>query len=241
MPIRIDRIHASDLHELNDIYLFDIRRRDGQAKVIQRLSAFSVVAHQENYETTLDRLCDECAIELISSLDLFGLMDEVGWCVEFFAAQPNWVADSAVSNHRKLWMSNAELKDFSKHIDATGPVYKFSSEEGVRFATIVPLDRASFPTAAKLERRQRCHAILLRVQGGAPSRDAVASVFAAASSSGLAKSFSSVSWENLCAELCPRGIVVVRAAGWFDDREVSIDLFWSRDSSANHVMNSLFP
>jgi hypothetical protein len=104
-----------------------------------------------------------------------------------------------------------------------GPEVPFESAEGVRFATMVELTDENFADGMRLLRDVRSGAVKLSALNDANAAEEIRRFFRCAFPLRKGVPDIQVDWVSLAAEYCPRGDILIRASGNWDELECSLD------------------
>jgi hypothetical protein len=216
MTTEVERIVSPGLFLPNSSLLLDPSRARAFADPPPRLAAVTYVARRRAPSDGLDAVVAAAVQPATSAVyDAFQAQ-----AATLFVADGPLQISSPTRKHKRLWNAHPEVKG-AFDPSALGEEILFEYAGGIRYAGLVVITREHFAEVARLARRDHALAILAR-------RDArevdAATIFMAAFPEKDGIPASSIDWLSLCAQRCPAGDLVVRAAGGFDDPEAAIDL-----------------
>lgn len=142
-----------------------------------------------------------------------------------------WQPDNRIVRHNRLWRSRLS----SLGVDQAIPIYKspevqFHSDQGVRFAGLVELRSRDLSVGIEACRSDGACALLMAAERPSDWESEVRRLFQAAFPSAKGEANATVvDWRNLVADVYPRGTLVARVVGAFDDAYLTIDFFGEED------------
>jgi hypothetical protein len=165
-------------------------------------------------------LMDKACAEHVSGLIFTNVNKDAGIEPWLFVADRWWrhkserVMSDAFRSLPKEWMLERMPRSVEIAVEQDGRV---------RFAAISKLDRETFSFATALLRRHLASYILLSSRPEVATGESLKSMYLSAFPKQHSEECSEVNWPSLAADLCPKGDIIVRVSGSYDERLVAID------------------
>lgn len=135
-----------------------------------------------------------------------------------------WQDDNRITRYYKLWKREPWAKDLSHSVLDT-PEVLVSSEHGLRYSGCVTISESDIDVIVKNNYPYHPIFVFAKRVSNSLSVDEIKSLFDAA----FPEKSTDVNWISLIKNLCPKGYLIFRTHGCFDDVEVSVDVFYSTD------------
>ena len=215
---------APDVFVENECVTFHKSRALQITHAIPELAAVCIVATEVELPREMELLDKACADYAIPLLFANPRMNR-DYKVWLFASHGPWQPNSVMVNHYKLWRSfpsKWRLDDFR-----LGPEIMVESSEGIRFAGLAEVSKASFFTATQIVRSESSCALILSARAEICIERGIVQLFNSAFPPGNGTAQWGVDWLSLSLDCCQLGDVVIRVGGSWCEREASLDFFMS--------------
>ncbi|MHB1423455.1 MAG: hypothetical protein ACYC3I_09735 [Gemmataceae bacterium] len=220
MIINVSKIVSPDLFVENESLMLDRHRAMQYVNTIPSLSAVTFVATKSVASFDLDELAIACGNEAMALAA--NVIDE-SYHVWLFVSDGPWRPTTPVARYKKLWKDHLDLVN-SPGVLRIGEEVEIESGGLIRFAGLLEVSGKAFDKAIRLARTNSACAIILSSRSNIDSKTCVRSIFLSAfpETSGIQQT--SVDWMTLAIDLCPKGDLLIRVSGLFDDPVAAVDV-----------------
>ena len=149
-----------------------------------------------------------------------------GFHVYVFIAHGAWLPDNRIVRHERLWSHVPFLR--SKGIGKKSDEVLLEAAKGLRFAGLIEVSGDTILESLQWARSNHASALIVSNRQEILSEASVREIFGHAFPA-RNKYDSAIDWSSLAAGQCPKGDLVIRVAGEFDDQGVSIDIIGHAD------------
>lgn len=218
--MRVTKHISPNLFVENNSVLFEPNLLGCDPEQIPALGAITLVSRKEAYSQTLQDLAGVCGREA------FALVKEIlgpSFKAWLFVSDGPWQDGSPYIRHKKLWKNNPELIRSDPHATRSEEI-EFSLGDKIRFAGFLEITDGLIDKAIEATRTHSCFAIICTRRQKVNSADEIRQIFENAFPRVKGIPQSNIDWMRLAHYLCPKGDVLFRVSGKFDDIEAAIDL-----------------
>ena len=227
MTIKLQQIVTDDLYTAVDTLKFDRVELKKHVQNVPELSAVTFLATRVAPTDKLADLVHACGKKIIPFLKNNGLDS---YRLLLFVAHGPWQPDMKLTRYKRLWKGHPGLKKFSSFPDKSDEI-EISSDSGIRYTGLIELhDEDQLLQAIEFIRNDRASCIIVSRRQKIFSPEAIQEIFAFAFPKDQHdREATTINWFSLVGRLAPKGDLILRVFGNFDDIEVSIDIFKSSD------------
>lgn len=219
MTPEVSRIMSPDLYVDNESLVFDHDRAESLCRPAPPLAAVSFVATTEGLPERLPELARACGDEAASFVAALSSPRQ-GW---LFVADGPWREATSLVLHRRLWKNRVSLGE-SQVGGRRSEEVAIRNGRNVRYAGVVEVTPELMDQAVDIVRTDHACAIIFSSRVDMTDPANIETIFRTAFSSAGGGGGMDVDWLALAVSLCPRGDVLLRVSGLFDDREAAVDL-----------------
>ena len=136
-------------------------------------------------------------------------------------------ASRRIVERKGLWRISKRLSAAREHLSDVGPDVTVESGDSLRIAAVARVEFNAFTLCANLVREMRSSFLLINRAAFDLSRETTEYLYDHALGDLADPSPATViDWSGLGCEVCPKGAVLIRASGSFDDRDAAVDLIF---------------
>jgi hypothetical protein len=210
--------YTSDYWEIDDF--------DSKSKIHDQLCALTFVAKQSSPDQNLQELAEACGREAFLNVNLVFNDLYKGW---IFVSDGPWKEKNRLVEYKKLWKLNRDI------YEACGPGIKsdeilFENGSMVRFAGFLEITEDLVDKAIEMVRTHYSCAIIFSRREDIFNAPSITQVFSVAFPKKHGVPQTRIDWKHLAMELCPKGDILLRIHGRFDDPEAAADLIGAKEN-----------
>lgn len=234
--MRVTKHISPNLFVDNNSVLFDPNLLGCAPEQIPALGAITLLSRKESWSQTLQDLAGVCGREA------FELVKEIlgqSFKAWLFVSDGPWQDGSPYIRHKKLWKNNPELIRSDPHATRSEEI-EFSLGDQIRFAGFLEITEGLIDKAIETTRTHSCFAVICTRRQTVNTAGEIRQIFENAFPRINGIPQSNIDWMRLALYLCPKGDVLLRVNGKFDDIEAAVDLIGSPNvlsiASENHIL-----
>jgi len=208
------------------LYLLDDVREESFARQLfaglPRVSALRVVCSELDLPRDSEQMMQTCA-EAAQSLIFQHAALSKGYTPWLFIAHGAWQPDNRITRYKKLWPSLKQR--YGAETFRRGPEIEITSTEGTRYAIVTELLRENFFIGTTILRTNSASALILTRTQELETEEGLTVLLTAALMKENGSYLHRVSWARLIAQRCPRGEILVKAGGSWDEQKYYVEFF----------------
>jgi hypothetical protein len=225
MTTNVSRIYSPDLFSENESILLDADRARSYGISLPRIAALTFLSVRANWRESLDVHAASCVNEAIAFL-MSGCGD-ARYRLWLFVADGPWRLASRLTSYNKLWTARRDLAD-APYALRRGEEVEFRDGQFCRYAGFLEISPNGCEAAIQSVRQNSSFSMVFSNRP-LESVENVKSAFHSAFPMEGEMRATSIDWLSLVMGLCPKGDILFRVTGQFDDREAAVDLIAQTD------------
>jgi len=198
---------------------------DSKANTAVPFCAITFVAQQTSPDQNLPDLAEACGREAFFKVSSIFNSSYKRW---LFVSDGPWREITKVVEYKRLWKLNRDVFE-ACGVGIKSDEISFTNGNMVRFAGFLEITEGLVKKAIELTRTCNSCAIIFSRREELINSDSIGQFFSVAfpKRHGLAQT--RIDWKDLAMEICPKGDLLLRIHGLFDDPEAAADLIGTKE------------
>ena len=223
MTINVSRVLSPDLYAENDSLLL-MRSHAGQgSNSAPPLGAITWIAVKAVPSQKLHDLAFACAKEAFSRVTASQHDRLKFW---LFVSDGPWKEATRVVVHQKLWKNHRDLVEADANCIKSEEV-EMKAGSKVRYAGLIEISSVLVEKSIEAVRVCSSFAIIFSRRNDIVLPTSIEEIFRSAFPMQNDLEQTSIDWKGLATALCPKGDLLLRVSGLFDDHEAAVDVIAS--------------
>lgn len=220
MIIEVSRILSPDLYADNDSLLLKHSQTAQHSDSVPPLGAITFIAMKTDPSQSLQDLAIACGREAFSLVKTAYNDQLKCW---LFVADGPWREATRIVAHQRLWKNHRDLIEAdASRIKSEDVEIKVGNK--VRYAGLMEISSGLVEKAIESVRVRSSFAMIFSRRSDIVLPLSVTQIFRSAFSKQNSIEQTSIDWMSLAVHLCPKGDLLLRVSGLFDDHEAAVDL-----------------
>lgn len=223
MTINVSRVLSPDLYAENDSLLLKRTYAGQHSNSVPPLGAITCIAVKADPSQKLQDLALACAKEAFSLVTASHNDRLRCW---LFVSDGPWKEATRIVVHQKLWKNHRDLFEADAGCIKSEEV-EIKAGSKVRYAGLIEISSVLVEKAIESVRVCSSLAIIFSRRSDIVLPMSVEQIFRSAFSMQNGLEQTSIDWKALAVALCPKGDLLLRVSGLFDDHEAAVDIIAS--------------
>lgn len=220
MTIDVSAFTSEDLYSENLSLILDPQRIPPHLTPAPPLGAVTFIARKSVPSQNLRDLAIACGREAFPLAKSTGNEVKTGW---LFVSDGPWRDANRIVLYQRLWKNHRDLVEAGTNGLKSDEV-AIQRHGKIRYAGLLEITDALIDKAIEATRVNTSFAIVFSSRADIVFSESINYIFSHAFTKKNGYEGTSIDWMTLAITLCPRGDVLMRVSGLFDDREAAVDL-----------------